>query len=502
MRKFLKPNCAALTTLLIYLVTSPVSAQKGHPPAWVYNIKKINIQGLDSPYGLQDWIVTGEKSSVGFLADFNQNTETTSFISFRVNQRGKSRGSAVPILSGIPNMRGYLDALWIEPNESSPHPGGENGYGLVFVAYLEDEGLKNAVLAVAKFDADGQRTTAFNTLMRVTAPEGEIIVVTQSIATGREGAVGLVFSLIFMDETNPYYTFTGSKSWFAEVDLDGKPLSSTPAVEAFKEISLPNKGRKQYAICGTPAWNGSRWLIPFCITYLNNVPHGSYYYQVILREDLAVAIGMKGSEKLSVKRILGRNDETRINSYRFFFLPREITTAQPTGKLGDDLDLFYQHFSAIPYEEIKLDSANYDYGIQRINGKGKKVGPGVVVELPKWNHQLIYNPTFPLIDNVERVSSPILDSEGKVLIACTRSLKRRIATSTLEYEQEFSLYNVDRLNGNVTLRAISHPGVDAFFSENPILGWLNGKLTVINGGWVTSAGTYLGEVLTPFFTSF
>jgi hypothetical protein len=503
MRKSLKQGYIVLTILLTFLVAAPLSAQNSHPPAWVYNIKKINMRGFDATYQLQDWIVTGKRSSVGFLSDYNQDNETSAFVSIRIDQRGNSRGSAAPILTGIHNTRNGLDALWIESQGDSPSPGGESNYGLAFVAYTEDADGKNAVLAVAKFDADGQRITAFNTLKSVTAPAGDKIFYADCTATRREGTVGLTFSIVFHDGSKPsYYYFTSSQAWFAEVDLDGKPLASPTAGDAFKEILLPNGGRKQLSLSAAPAWNGSRWIIPFRITYFTDIQSGPNTYQNVLKEDVSMAIGRKGAKKIQTKRLFGHTNPDWVFSYRFFFLPRESIASRPTSKVGDDLDLFYQQGQDIPFNEIELDYCNYIYGIERVNGKGRRVGAEVIVEIPKWNHQLIYDPAFPLYNSNERVSSAIPDGEGEILIACTRSLERMTAPSTFEYEQELCLYNIDRTNGKVTLRAIGHPGINAFFSQNPRLDWLNGKLTVINGGMIRSSDSPLGGILYPFFTNF
>jgi hypothetical protein len=499
---------AACGLFLLGFFWSLLPAQQVDPTAWLYQTKIINASGFESPSSSFDWVITGKKSSVVFKADEHVSSGSFSIMSYKLNSSGRPVGSAVPVLVEAKENFPYASALWIDGPAAGSSPA-ENEYGLISVGFTTDAEQTTAAFAVAKFDADGRRTSPYTILKEVTAPTGQTIMVNLITASKGEGRVGIAFCAFFLELSASFAGYPGSKAWFAEIELDGQATTPPELTSNVREIPLPNNGNLKQALPYAPAWNGSRWLIPLRLSNWRTVPASGGGVQTVLAgEDAMVAIALDGNKKLRLRRLFGHSIEKDIWSYRLTFLERESdggTPARPAGKAGDNLDLFYIYRQFNDTAGNPLDRYWYSYGIRTASGKGKLVGPGIVIEIPKWEHK--DKPEGAMILGVtgEYCSNPLDIGDGEMMVSTARSVIYSPTYSppvfaTLKFENELCLYSFDRETGKVELKAVGNPQMKCLF-KTPYIHWFRGKMSVLNqADFFNDVGQYTFSK--EFFTRF
>jgi hypothetical protein len=483
--------CASIVFGIVLLgcLGAHAIAQETKPSALLYQTKIINPKGFERPYDLGAWVVTGRNSSVVFKIDQPSGSSSFALKSYKLNHKGKPISSTVTLLQDVYRffLKPSIAAIWIDSTAAGT-PAETEGFGLLGVAYPMSSAETRSRFAIATFDADGKLTSEFTTLMEVEAPTGQKIG-WNSISLGDgDGKVAIAFSAFFSENSSTFIGYAGSKAFFAEAAIDVDTTSPSDLTTDIREIPLPNDGSFRLAMPFAPAWNGSRWLIPVRLSKYrtaNLVP--GITQSLLFGEDAMVAVVQGAEKKIALRRLFGHNDETSAWSYQLYFLPREIgptSPAEPSGKKGGDLELFYAFKDTIDTSAGALYRYKYFYGIYTVNGNGKQVGPGIAVEIPQWQHGIGANENITYAANVEFCSSPLVLEDGEGIISLARSLQFSVASSSaspaeLRYILELCLYSFDRETGKVKLMAIGNPQWDGLLLT-PVMHWFRGKPSVLN----------------------
>jgi hypothetical protein len=485
-----KPSLSVVTAsvcaiVLLGSLCPGVCAQGPDPTAPLYQTKIINPKGFDMPYSLGGWVVTGEKSSVVFKLDLLDSTGTFALKSYKLDYRGRPVSTAVTLLQGVYRffVQPSISATWFDGSAS-----GSPGYGLIAIAYPLSSAETKSLFAIATFDADGKLTSDFTTLKEIEAPGGQKIAM-NSISLGKgEGKAGVAFCALFFEYSSAFIGYTSSKTYFAEISLgNGSSTPSSLAVN-LKEIPLPLNGNLRQGVPFAPAWNGSRWLVPVRLSKFR-VTTGSYSsnQSFFFGEDVMIAVVPGGNKKIRLRRLFGHNDESSMWSYTLYFFPGssdENALGRPAGKSGDDLDLLYVFKDAVDSSNVVLYRFKYYFGVHKVNGKGKQVGSGVVVEIPHWDHGIEVSEDMTYASNLEFCSNPLVLDDGQGVISLSRTFWYVLAGSPAaatesRYVLELCLYSIDRETGEAKLMAVGNPQWDGMVMA-PLLRWFKGRPSVLN----------------------
>jgi hypothetical protein len=398
--------------------------QEGRPPIWIYEVRRMNTKLDSGYYHLKSWHVTGNKKSVAFIHAFpmaivGDVPRITSLLSLEINHRGKC-SSPKELWKGVDTDLLDVKAVWFEEGSSAPTT---DQAGLIFIAYAKDKDYSKLVVAAAGFDVSGQLTAPFSDIFEITPPAGETPDEFHLAAGQRLGAVGLFCSVVYYRfEPGVYIGCTSSEGLFLEVGTDGKPLGSPPASYLPAEIKLRNQGKLQRLVIYDPVWTGKDWFAPAVISNFKLDTSGSYDRTVSSANSLLTLIVQpKGPGQAKSKlRKLSQDAEPETGS---FISPALVTVPQQGeagAASGNSYLMAYAHREAIPTAERKMEIFDFRYYLQQLSDKGKKSGAVIEVELPEWNHHLVYDPSGMPFSDVKTISNPFVYSDGRLWLTYSR----------------------------------------------------------------------------------
>lgn len=484
MKKAIRTFIAALAVFTLFTSIAFAQMMPG-PPAWVYNLKKIALKGFRACHDIKDWVVTGKKTSVVFATDWDWNTYDLDLVAFDLNNNGKA-SQANQILPGYVSSLIRLSAVWIEDTSASSPAKKKSGQGLVFAGY-QSTNRKTATLAVRKFGANGAMIGGWKTIKSVSAGANQTIADQWVQAEIGPASVAVSYSVLISENSSAYAGYRKSEAYFVETDYNGDLLPKTGGQHSLRAIKIPNNGNLMIFRAFRPAWNGLRWLVPFCNTRLKIVPD---VYETqdgwgLLGEDVLVqVIKDRRQAVLRPKKLFGHNNSKwPLYVYDAQFLPMaEAAGVNPAAKVGVTLKLYYRQITPLPESQRVYESKNYFHGIVSVTGKGKKVGPTVIVNIPAWNRNLTYNPDALLTRDDDYISRLIPAEDGEYLVAQLYTMARgrnAVPSFTWDYESELNLLKVNPDTGGVTVLANLKPRVGGFF-DPPFINWFKGKIAVLN----------------------
>ncbi len=343
-----------------------------------YRIKKVKVTGFEHQVQLLAWAGVGD-SSVVFALDTEKPLRSTApdivtFRSFTLNSRGKV-GTSNDLLMMDGGRVCQAAAFWFD-DQSTP----STAHGLLLIAYypegLDDERSVGR-FAAASFDASGELTTDFETLLEISAPE-DMVFQDLWLSAGVRGDVVGVFAgadILEMDYDDLWGS-RASEAYFMELSSTG--VLRTPGVA---DVRLPRDGDFRLFRPYGPAWNGESWMVPGVVTLLKRVPWerpdwvDEIGYQIHV---LRVTPNQAGdSFDMEMHKIASDRTNvpwpTYVSLVFLPYLPHTPMTESPVQE-GEPLNLLYTHAAPANGPLVGPHSKRYTYFYQHISAEGERIG--------------------------------------------------------------------------------------------------------------------------------
>jgi hypothetical protein len=469
--------------------------QADDPDAKTYSLKRITpkYSGGDphEEYAYynedyaDDWVKTSEKSSVLFLhlrGWKGSGMPVNSILySFQINKRG-GFSTISEVWSFIGGDILDVEALWIKGGGAGTPAAGE---GVIFIAYTSaDDGSKTTKLAVANFDAGGKLASTFQDLDEIHVKDNQDFCVNARIAAAYvEGRIGVAFSAVFYrQDTATLYGVTGSAMHFLETDISGKLIKTNAPATGIVDIKLGGNGSYQEVYPSTPLWTGRRWLLSvrhILVAPGTQTSKGGYYLFTTGTKFTTLTVEPTKASTVKVRwhKIVYKATENAngILSPQVLALPSQ-TAGGPSAK--PNYVCAYLQIVDIPESKRELDAADLYYSLAPISDKGKLLGPPRVIELPKWNHKIEYDPNGNLAVGRYSVSFPVLDDDGNIVISLARGLRWDIG-GIWNYENLFELFSVNPITSELTTLAREDANL-TWQVRLPQIIFMKGSICVLN----------------------
>ncbi|HUX06908.1 MAG TPA: hypothetical protein VMX35_06295 [Acidobacteriota bacterium] len=457
-----------IISLVLIWATQAATAlgQDGDPSVWLYSLKKIKPFADSSPFIGEAWLKTGNKKSVAFLIAYPKNrsdpTWFSSLYSIAITHKGRA-SKPKKLWTGEKMNLLDIKAVWLNNNSAAPAP---EDKGLVFVSYNTDPGRGAAKVAVAQFDSNGELLSPFSEIAHINAPDGEEVADCYLAASQGEESIALLYcASYYLYDYGTYIGQRGTEAFFMEVGLDGQPKSvSTGRSPAAHQLRLNANGKLQECIPFRPYWTGKRWLLPVSILRFTVVaaPWGGERAEVAGCRLLVLNAQPKNGSlvKLRLMEIARIDNGEMLNFTRVAILPGALQGGAP--KAGNNLLLAYGFGRAIAESRRQLETYDIEYRLQPISDRGKKSGPVSLIEFPKWNHSITYDPDGSLSASIKALSYPTQLDDGTLLISLCRSARWMTAGGTMLHENNFEFYSIDPETGILTVlarRDSTYPGL-------------------------------------------
>lgn len=466
-------------SISILLLTLPLSAQV-NPPVKNYPLKKLSGMPSSEYAMFSTWTATGTTTSHVTYVVANYEKQRYELKQFKLT----GTGTLIKLNNDLHTSKGWVGechSIWIA---NSGAPAG-SGTVMVFIPANRDaEGTAMDFYMVGVDPATGQQVIPKKSIFKFKAPAGQAIHDGQVRVKRRGNIISVVIAISLDRKATPYnYSFAG-KLYYLELNIAGYLRGQA------KMVKVPNGGILQQFSLATPAHNGRGWIVPIYHTRMKTYtdsqgtgtrPFGSSLY-------ILTATGTSfSSTKLKMRRIFSDSQGEYYTFRNSMFLPPVDIEAPPdvgvTKVKGITLDLFFVHRNMVPESQVKLDYFNSIYSIVPINARGKKAGSVTNVDIPKWDHQLTYDPARDLITYSDGVSNIVPSKDGRLYVSQARFLMRGDPDITslkdADCEQEFNLYLFDRFTGEVEHVASTKRNWIAIVF-NQLIRSINGRVVVLN----------------------
>jgi len=439
-----------------------------------YKIKKIDTKNFKGFIQLLAWAVVDDKSSVVFAGDDVEGPSGDSYYlrSMVLDSNGKVKKTNT-VLTLQNGLVGGAAAFWFDGQPAAA------GHGLIFIAQNPENTYNVTRFSVAKFDASGELLTEFQTLLEITAANGRSYAGRWLAAATRDGIVGLIASAYQFENTASFYGQRATEAYFMEVSSDGALLAS-----GVTKVKVPRGGNYRLLRPYTPAWNGKSWVVPVVLTILKRKTYGGRDYtdEVGYQLYLLSAIPSGGPLKVKLRRIA--KDNTEIHWPTFVspvFLPQTASSGPGAPATGATLSLLYTKATPAGSEGRGVNAKKYESFIQQINGRGKKAGAKILVQVPEWQRQFENEPNLSSEDTYSFFSNAIAGDDNKVLLTHTRSAEfYNPKYQTSKVEMQLDLYSLDPATGKVSQLASSLFKGIAMFNRHPLLHTFGTALRALN----------------------
>ncbi|HUX06546.1 MAG TPA: hypothetical protein VMX35_04470 [Acidobacteriota bacterium] len=474
-------NVIALFTSILVLTLAAAAPAQADPPYITYKLKMMTFEMNNDPLPILSWSITGRKSSHIVVPIWDDKTAKHWLFQHDLNHRGKTdRLSLVIPITDVELFDADSALIELEEGQISAAAFGDTIIFVLAQHRYPDWGILE--VEYLGFDSKGETPIARTPLLHLEAPFNQSIPLFKVAAGAGPDTIAVVFCANYAENISNSTVYVSSRIYFAEIDLSGN------RIWPIEQLDLPNDGNLRISIASNPVHNGNGWVIPLIINRLKwaTNPNGQQVSQIAGNDLYVAAItGAPDKRKTRLRKVAFNNDNTQFAYAEAHLLPHTGTAAagnavgKPAQNSGS-LILFFSEKNFIPLEQRTLENFTKDYYAATIDKRGKKSGPTVIVDVPEWDHNLIYGPNKKSVRfHNDYISKPLLGEDGEYYFAQARTVRLREGQSLYQQEHECAIYSFNPVSGEVMTVARGTNNWGGSFRQ-PLLRWFNGKLAAIN----------------------